>query len=473
MFTGITAHQWKSLAPGLASYKQRSRPDGRAFRAVVSGASITGLVCALRLAKQGFKVDLYERRLNYTRNIQWGARQSLIDTLAKIDLELSNIFNTDVAAPLPGGSRFVAEMSSLYAHGAYRNRKRPLPEPGNPNAEELSGAEMLERKTVCAFSARRFETFLSEYIKRVPLVDAHPEPCAEVIFDKPSGSYRTMTPEETDLIVIAEGANSETRASVGIKTFPISRSTRQVAGSVFMKRSGIMIKHLHVEFEEKGREEYLLSGLISAGLEPTSWIVGDLSDAISNALDSAASPSIKQEILKRAFTQLASRCMLNSEENIAEAKFEGAVLEKDVQDFFLAAQLSETAIAGNNLVLVGDAVGHGHWSVGGGMQVGAVLHSSRLDSLAASLAAGADKTKALKKYNKDVRDDTKAWLREGISDFYIGVPENLVVAALDKALRLKDKQRSIDALDVMHKSIVAELFPDRLMRRSSDVHRPW
>ena len=473
MFNGINSGQWKALAPGLFTYLQKYRPDGKPYCAIVSGASITGLICALRLAKQGFKVDVYERRTSYTRNIQWGARQSLIDTLAKIDPQLAAIFLIDVAAPLPGGSRFVAEISTLYEHGAYWNKRRPLPQPGDPMASVLRGPEMLERKTVCAFAARRFEAFLFDYIKRVPLVDTHAEPCAEVIYDEANGRYRTAKTDSIDLIVVAEGAGSETRSSVGIRTFPTSRATRQVAGSVFMKRSGIMIKHLNVETTASGEEEFLLSGLISAGLEPTSWIVGDLADEVSDRLDGATSRSRRQDILKVAFTQLASRCMLNSEENIAEAKFEGAVLEKDVQDFFLASNLSTTAVAGENLVLVGDAVGNGHWSVGGGMQIGAVLHSARIDALSAAIAAGESRTEALKTYNQDVRDDTKAWIREGIADFYIGVPPKLVVASLDKALAAKDADRAIDALETMHEAILAGLFPARLYRSTSDVRRPW
>ena len=234
-----------------------------------------------------------------------------------------------------------------------------------------------------------------------------------------------------------------------------------------------MIKHMNVEISASGEEEFLLSGLISAGLEPTSWIVGDLSDEVSDQLERAASRSRRQEILKLAFTKLASRCMLNSEENIAEAKFEGAIVAKDVQDFFLASNLSTTAIAGKNLVLVGDAVGNGHWSVGGGMQIGAVLHSARIEALSAAITVGDDRTEALKSYNQHVRDDTKAWIREGIADFYIGVPAKLVVASLDKALAAKDADRAVDALKIMHEAILAGLFPARLYRSTSNVERPW
>jgi hypothetical protein len=127
--------------------------------------------------------------MDYSRNIQWGARQSLIDILAKIDPELASIFTSDIAAPLPGGSRFVAEVSSLYEHGAYWNKRRPLPQPGDPNAPTLRGQEMLERKTVCAFAARRFESFLCEYLRRVPLVDLHCESLPELALDDLTNSW--------------------------------------------------------------------------------------------------------------------------------------------------------------------------------------------------------------------------------------------------------------------------------------------
>jgi 2-polyprenyl-6-methoxyphenol hydroxylase-like FAD-dependent oxidoreductase len=463
----LNTKQRGQLQPGLKNYREGQNANGTSFRAVVSGASITGVVCALRLAKRGFSVDVYEKRPQYLRNIQWGARQSLIDTLAKIDQSLSAIFTEDIAAPLPGGSRFVAEVSSLYEHGAYLNKKRPTPEPGNEDAETPTGIEMLEKKTVCAFSARKCEEFLSDYAKMVPLIKWHAGSCPQPVSDTVSHRYIISGSEPPDLIVIAEGANSESRRAVGINTFPVSRATRQVAGSVYMRRHGIMIKHLHAETSEEGEEEFLLSGLISAGHETTSWVVGDLSDKLSQGLDNAKSDTDRSELLKRAFTQMAARCTLSSEQNIEEAKFEGAIVEKDVEDFYLSSNFSETAIAGDNLVFVGDSVGNGHWSVGGGMQVGAVLHSSRVDMLAQSIVRGDDRNESLGKFNKTVREDTKAWLLEGISDFYIGVPKKLVDRSFENALHAREGDKASDFLETMQKGILAGLFPARLSRLSS------
>ena len=96
------------------------------------------------------------------------------------------------------------------------------------------------------------------------------------------------------------------------------------------------------------------------------------------------------------------------------------------------------------------------------MQVGSVLHSSRLDTLAQSIIQGEARAEALERFNTDVRNDTKAWLLEGIPDFYIGLPKKLVVRSFKNALREKEADGVIDFLETMHGKIQEGLFPKRL-----------
>ena len=97
---------------------------------------------------------------------------------------------------------------------------------------------------------------------------------------------------------------------------------------------------------------------------------------------------LKAEAEHEEFQTIAARTMLDTDQNIKGAGYTGAV--DKVATFSLQAKLSNRAYAGLNLVLAGDAVGAGHWSVGGGMHVAGLLHQQRLDVLATELLKDPD-----------------------------------------------------------------------------------
>ena len=89
--------------------------------------------------------------------------------------------------------------------------------------------------------------------------------------------------------------------------------------------------------------------------------------------------------------------------------------------------ISSTATTGDNVILMGDTVGTGHWSVGGGMEVGAVCHAERFKTLLLDIDSGTSKQEALKKYSDGVLLDTKVWGEAGFKDFY-PIMKNLISA---------------------------------------------
>lgn len=72
--------------------------------AVVSGQSIAGMMATAVLAQSGYYVETYDIRPAFTRNIQWAARQSLVDQLASFNSKLDVLFLSQVARPLYKGS---------------------------------------------------------------------------------------------------------------------------------------------------------------------------------------------------------------------------------------------------------------------------------------------------------------------------------------------------------------------------------
>jgi 2-polyprenyl-6-methoxyphenol hydroxylase-like FAD-dependent oxidoreductase len=358
-----------------------------ALTAAVLGGSIAGLMASLVLAKRGFTVRLYEPRQYYTRNIQWGCRQSFIDYLSSIDAAIAQDFVDRLASAITNGYRFLADKSSVYEHGSYIHTHRPDPRQGKWTGRDLSGEKSLAEEIVCLVRAQELEKFLREKVAAcdVSIID---EKAPDVSLDEANNMFALLEDGQKsiyDLIVVCEGASSPTRQAVGIKSMNLSRKVTQVSGEVYLKRHGMIIECLHaIRHENKLREELLLSLLISTDRHTNCWVVGDVSsECLAEIATLGRRNAEKKEVIKSEFRKIAARTMLSAEQNIAEAGYQGAV--REVELFTLQAKVSSVAFAGDNLVLAGDAVGVGHWSVGGGMHVAGVCHPKRLSDLATEL----------------------------------------------------------------------------------------
>ncbi|QLL05733.1 FAD-dependent oxidoreductase [Mycobacterium vicinigordonae] len=410
---------------------------GPALKAAVLGGSIAGLMASLVLAKRGFTVRLYEPRQHYTRNIQWGCRQTFIDYLSSIDAEIAQDFVDRLASAITNGYRFLADRSSIYEHGSYIHTHRPDPSQGKWTERDLSGEKSLAEQIVCLVRAQELEKFLREKVAacNVIIID---EKSPDVFLDDANMFNLLQDGPESiyDLIVVCEGASSPTRQAVGIKSMDLSRKVTQVSGEVYLKRHGMIIECLHaIRHENKLREELLLSLLISTDRHTNCWVVGDVSsECLEKIAKLGRRNAEKREVIKSEFRKIAARTMLSAEQNIAEAGYQGAV--REVELFTLQAKVSSTAVAGDNLVLAGDAVGVGHWSVGGGMHVAGVCHPKRLDDLATELLkTTANRSQALRKYNEGVLADTIAWISRGIKHYYLSVPGDILTAVFDQLVR--------------------------------------
>ena len=131
----------------------------REKHAVISGQSITGMIAAAILAKSGYQVDTYEIRDKYSRNIQWAARQSLVDELASIDQGLARSFLENVARPLYRGS------IHINPNGVRRVKKHDGLREGNPLEVPKDGKEMMKHFSVVNMEAKIFEIFLKRYLQ--------------------------------------------------------------------------------------------------------------------------------------------------------------------------------------------------------------------------------------------------------------------------------------------------------------------
>jgi hypothetical protein len=76
-----------------------------------------------------------------------------------------------------------------------------------------------------------------------------------------------------------------------------------------------------------------------------------------------------------------------------------------------------------NVLLLGDAVGNGHWSVGGGMHIGAISHGERLKKFLTDVNGGKPLSEAVKKYSAGALNDSRAWGEKGLYYFYNNLSE--------------------------------------------------
>lgn len=166
----------------------------------------------------------------------------------------------------------------------------------------------------------------------------------------------------------------------------------------------------------------------------------------------------KDEAENAEFRNIAARTMLDTDENIKGAGYTG-VVEK-VGTFSLQAKISNRAYAGVNLVLAGDAVGVGHWSVGGGMHVAGMCHQQRLNDLATELLNAPDNRlnwAQLEKYDQDVRADTIAWISLSMRDFYPSVPEDVLRAVFKEMVKKTLEQEAEDlSIDINVPQLIKE-----------------
>lgn len=137
--------------------------------AVVSGQSVVGMLAAMVLAKAGYLVDCFEIRKDYTRNIQWAVRQSLVDQLASIDEKMAGIFIQEVVTPIEQGS------IHIYPSGKKRAKSHDSLIDGEASNIPSTCKEMMNLPSGGIVEAKTFEKFLKRYLVSMQGIRLHNE----------------------------------------------------------------------------------------------------------------------------------------------------------------------------------------------------------------------------------------------------------------------------------------------------------
>jgi 2-polyprenyl-6-methoxyphenol hydroxylase-like FAD-dependent oxidoreductase len=427
-------------------------------RAVVSGLSTGGLLSAVVLAKAGYRVDAYEQRDRYSRNIQFGSRQALIDELASIDPWLSERF-LEISSPLVRGFVYTAG-------GERRVIERARPHAGDPTAIPRSGEEMLKDVAITIVECKVLEEVLFEYLQQQPNVTVHRNEKLELGAADAEGRYSVAGVGTPDLVVVAEGANSATRKLLGINSMATSPEERFIAGVVERPSGGRTSMRYDDTKRPDGSTERLLTMALGSAKAHETWVLAEVPKSFSAdpaaGLDPASDEyrAAQQAIIEKEFRAEAALVM---EHDVSDVAVRGPIEMPGSKPtlFSLQQRMSDHAIAGSNVVGLGDFVGNAHFSVGGGMATAAVSHVERLKSLVFELELGTDKLAAMKKYEQGAIADSIAWGRRGVPEMYPDLDEEKVSDAYVKAVTDWLAGKNKDPLAALEKLLtpVSEALP--------------
>ena len=484
----------KATAAGKPPAKAGAASVSEPLRAAVIGGSIAGLMASLVLYKNNFEVTLYEQEDAYKRSIQWTVRQSFVDYVYRVNKDIAaHLFTKlNLVSEVTNGYRFLSDKTLRFPDGAYLYKRRDGLEKGgcveSPDHEcakpDESCAASLATVFVGIIRARKLEKHLREEIRNSNYAKVHLQEAPKCVL-RDDGRY-ALEGDSThyDLIVVCVGAGRSSREELGfladgksreefpIKLHPLSRPRAQVSGDVKKPRQGMVTAYQHAKIDEElpylPSGELLYSTLLSTDEEPTTcWVIGDVSTEFEKIFGKAP----KTEKIKLATEEcgkIAARTLLETDKNVLEAGIEGAVEGRTVRRFASQAKISSAAFAGDNLVLAGDAVGAGHWAVGGGMHVAGMCHQRRLEALAKDLQNLRAKTdlrkrvaaqkKSLKRYSDGVIEDTMAWISKSMEYYYLSIPKNVVEAVFTKVMIAFQADNSIDVPNEIQKRIVSAYF---------------
>jgi len=357
----------------------------------IKGAGPVGLIAANAVLKNfpNSTVTVFDSR-HPTRRIQWGVRPAFLDAMYYYDENL--------------GKRVLGVAKKLRKYSLNKeDLKAPQP--------ELPDRNFLKQKTTRILVCNEFQQVVKENLNsfgdRFTYIN-------EVFDDSLSGEW--------DLIVNAGGAGNQKES----QTLTTIEETHLAAVVKLNKNLSEGFSGAEEFIRRKGGEVGIIG---SNGHNDEMWIVVRVPSwrqiTPDMGLNEAEVQNHHKQTIREAFNLLKNNKNVRDENDPFGNDFQIMEIlnvnrKEDLRSFEWAPHLTNNAVSHANetpVVSVGDSVGNGHWFVGGGMQVGTILHIQRLLKL---LQTGVSK-QSLAKYSKMVIADTHKWIEEG-KDFLVGEP---------------------------------------------------
>ncbi len=403
----LTQAERKALIANLAQTSAKSGLQ----HAVVVGGGPGGLAAAITLAKLGAKVTVLEIRADekgekpaHARPHQISLRQDALETLKELGayeeiIEKSGFVDREVHL---SGDHAAPKISE----------KTPKAHLSNPD-QFMVFPSMLQSDAVSQVRISDIEKSLYDQAKELGVevragVQATLVPTADgkshsVEIQKVKNSENGFAPYgeveslgRPDLVVVADGAGSPTRQSLGIEVKEESALKHYLGGHV---QKGISAETRKAAITEKPGFTRHVMGTGHAQYDQT-WVSVEITPA-----EAALSPKERTELL-------ADKAQYVMGDGITTEDIGwGAGQLTTVQN-----RRAERTTAGDNVVLIGDSAGTGSVWVGGGLNLALTTHLGALKNLAGRLGAGDKTGNAMEIYDRSIQWATSEWHKAGAAE---------------------------------------------------------
>lgn len=380
-----------------------------AEQAVIIGGGPAGLAAAITLAKRGVDVTVLELRADekgekplHARPHQISLRQDALESLSELGAYDEVI----------GKSGFVQKESYIQKDdsGTQVQAKKPRPQTVNRDSSFIN-PKLLDTDAVSQVRISDVERALYTQAKEMGIkvkagvnaelrkdgnsfaVTAHQvKPNKQGGFDKTGRSEDLGKP---DLVVVADGAGSPIRDSLGIKMKDESAAKNYLGGH-FQKGLGAVTNKAAVT-ESEGFTRHVM-GTGHAQYDQT-WVSVEVTPE-----EAALSPKERTALLAKK----AQHVFPDQKVGVEDVGW-GAGQLTTVQN-----RRAEVTTAGDNTVLIGDSAGTGSVWVGGGLNLALTTHLRALDTLVTNMRTRPDRQENnLKGYDKAVQWATSRWHKAG------------------------------------------------------------
>jgi hypothetical protein len=437
MFKDLCVNQHsKYEAARAAALKIAGKPKPTWGKAEVVGLSGGGSTASRVLSESGYQVEAYESRANPTREVQWGARQSMLDAMHfYFGPEVGNQFYQNIALPI----------GKAYKHmdHNFEETSHPLPEKRAPNPpsiiDSMTGLNIVSTSSVAAITVKDAEAELRQVASRDSNIHLHIGDAAPSFTRQADGRFSLTGSDKSppDIIVLAEGAGRKVSSSMGFKSTVMSPERLQVAGVIHTDIPGG--NAIGSEMRLPGSDFTIVSGSLHREGSGKVWFVTDLDPkAVTPGPNfHPDTPEYKQErarLVESHYRNIASFVLKIPPQKMKSLEITGAT-GGALQEFKIQLGLTKKAVQGN-VIQMGDTVGNGHWSVGAGAMMAMTAHPDGLANYLNDIQRGVDPRIAKETLNRRLIADTGAWIRGGISRFWPDLKPQDVTDAYDRAVKI-------------------------------------
>ncbi len=382
----------------------------------IIGGGPAGLAAAITLAKMGTKVTVLEARANeagdkpaHARPHQISLRQEsleMLKTLGAYDqvMDRSGFVDKEVHIRADGDSQQLSEKKpEAKTHARLAN----VINPNNLMTDSVSQVRISDDESSLQEQALKHGVDIKAGVQATltPTADGvgysvgiqNVEKDAETGY-RPVGEMTDLG--VPDLVVVADGAGSPTRAALGIGVVEESKAKNYLGGHI-QKGLGAETRKATLVETDGTQRHVMATG--HAKYDQT-WVSVEISPD-----EAKLAPKDRAKLLADK-----AQMVMGQEVSASDIGW-GAGQLTTVQN-----RRAERTTAGSNVVLLGDSAGTGSVWVGGGLNLALTTHLSALKNAMSRIQSDSDRGATMEIYDKTIQWATSVWHKAGAAE--LGAP---------------------------------------------------